>query len=316
MAPSQNGAPVAASPTTSDRRDVQFRSGPLRLAGVLHVPSRPPPQGGWPALVFTGPFTGVKEQVAGHYAAQIAAAGFVTLAFDPRNFGASDAVVAQHEDSGGKLADLRAATSFLAAQPEVDGERLGCVGICLGGGYALRHSAFDPRIKALAVVAAAFNDPVAMRDGMGAAGYRDAMAAFAAVEQREHDTGEVEYLPAVASDGGEAAMPGAEPWAYYGTARSTSAGWVNRVTRLSIRELLTFDAASAADFIAPTPTLVVHGRVDEFCSPSAAQAVYDRIGGTKELLWLETTNHIDLYDQAEFVQPAVERIQGWMSVHL
>ncbi len=321
MAATEDGERVAARATavplpTIETRDIEFPSGSLRLSGVLHFPMGPAPERGWPALVFTGPFSGVKEQVVGHYAAELAAAGFVTLAFDHRNFGASEALVAQHEDSAGKLTDLRAATSSLATLPQVDAGRLGCVGICLGGGYALRHSAFDPRIRALAVVAGAFNDPVAMRRGMGAAGYREAMTAFAAVEQREYVTQQIEYLPAVAPDGGEAAMPGAEPWEYYGTARSTSAGWVNRVTRLSIRELLTFDAASAADFIGPTPTLVVHGRTDEFCSPAAAQAVHERIAGTKEIMWLDTTNHIDLYDQPEFVEPAVARIQAWMAAHL
>lgn len=52
-------------------------------------------------------------------------------------------------------------------------------------------------------------------------------------------------------------MPGDEPWRYYGTERALSPGWVNRVTRLSLRELLTFDATSAAEFLAPTPALVV-----------------------------------------------------------
>jgi hypothetical protein len=91
------------------------------------------------------------------------------------------------------------------------------------------------------------------------------MARFAEVAQRQFDTGEIEYLPAVTDSGGEAAMPGQEPLDYYGTARSASPGWVNRTTRLSLRELLTFDAAVGADFIAPTPTLIVHGRTDHFC---------------------------------------------------
>ena len=79
--------------------------------------------------------------------------------FDHRGFGASGGEPRQHEDAAGKLEDLRSATSALAAHPAVDAARLGCVGVCLGGGYALRHSAFDPRIRAVAFVAAAFNDP-------------------------------------------------------------------------------------------------------------------------------------------------------------
>lgn len=301
------------SRTTSATAPLSFTAGGTPVAGVLRSPSGT----GLPGVVLTGPFTGVKEQVVATYAENLTAAGLVTLVFDHRGFGESGGEPRQHEDSAGKLADLRAATSALAAQPHVDAGRLACVGICLGGGYALRHSAFDPRVRATAFVAAAFNDPRAMRAGMGAEGYRAAMADAAAVEQRRHDTGEVEYLPAVDADGGPAAMPGREPWDYYGTERSASPGWRNRVTRDSIRELLTFDAAIGADFLAPTPALFVHGRRDDFCSPEAARATYERVGSAdKEFLWLDTTNHIDLYDQPEYVEPAAARVAEWLLARL
>lgn len=301
--------------TSSSTHDVNFAVDGIDLAGRLRVPEQR--TGQLPALVFTGPFTGVKEQVAGLYAERLAARGFVTLAFDHRNFGASGGDRRQHEDPAGKLADLSAATSYLATHPVVDEKRVGCVGICMGGGYALKHSAFDRRISALAVVAAAFNDPVVMREGMGEENYRAAMASFAEVAQREHATGGIEYIKAVTQlEGEEAAMPGVEPFEYYGTERSATPGWENRVTRLSIRELLTFDAALGADFISPTPTLVVHGRTDGFCSPSGARDIHDRIDGTKDLLWLDTSNHIDLYDQPAYVEPAVDRVTEWMAEYL
>ena len=111
-------------------------------------------------------------------------------------------------------------------------------------------------------------------------------------------------------------MSGAEPFAYYGTARSASPGRVNQVTRLSIRELLTFDAAMAGEFLGATPTLIVHGRRDAFCSPADAQALYDGLTGPRELRWLDTANQIDLYDQPAFVDPAVEHVARWMTDHL
>jgi fermentation-respiration switch protein FrsA (DUF1100 family) len=305
--------------TTSSGHDttaLEFPAGGVRLAGVLRTP-RGRDGAPRPGVVLTGPFTGVKEQVVAIYASRLADAGLVTLAVDHRNFGGSGGEPRQHEDSAGKLADLRAATSALAAHPAVDAGRLGCVGVCLGGGYALRHSAFDPRIRAVACVAAAFNDPRAMRQGMGDEAYRDQMRAFAAVEQRQFDTGETEYLPAVDGDGGEAAMPGREPWEYYGTRRSAAAGWANRVTRLSVRELLTFDAAIGADFLAGTPALFIHGRRDDFCSPDAADATYRRAQSAgKEFLWLDTTNHIDLYDNPVYVDPAADRLSDWLTGRL
>ena len=299
-----------------DTMPLEFSVRGQRVAGLFRSP-RGAPGAQVPGVVLTGPFTGVKEQVVSVYARRLADAGLATLVFDHRNFGASGGEPRQHEDSAGKLDDLRGATSALAGQPSVDAGRLGCVGVCLGGGYALRHSAFDPRIRAVAFVAAAFNDPHAMREGMGDAGYRDQMRAFAAVEQRQFDTGEIEYLPAVDGDGGEAAMPGREPWDYYGTERSAAPGWTNRVTRLSIRELLTFDAAIGADFLAGTPALFIHGRRDGFCSPEAAEGVYRRAQtADKDFFWLDTTNHIDLYDNPAYVDPASARLSGWLAERL
>jgi uncharacterized protein len=296
-------------------RPTWFASDGIDLAGDLRVPDEIP-SGGAPGVLLTGPLTGVKEQVAGVYAARLADAGYVTLAFDHRNFGASGGEPRQHEDSAGKLHDLRDALGHLAEQPEVDPSRLGVVGICLGTAYALRFSAFDPRVRALALVAGAYNDPRAMRSGMGSEGYRATLGRLAEVAERQRATGEVSYLAAVSADGRPAIMGGDEPYAYYGTDRAPSPGWVNRVTELSIRELITLDAAMAADFISPTPMLVVHGRADAYCSPEDAQAVFDRAGEPKRLVWLDTTCHIDLYDDPTYVAPAVVEVAGWFAEHL
>jgi uncharacterized protein len=298
-----------------EQRRFTFTSDSFELVGDLRLPAAIP-EAGAPAIVFTGPFTGVKEQVTGLYAARLAEAGYVTLAFDHRRFGESSGTPRQHEDAAGKLADLRDAVTHLGAIEEVDGSRIAVCGICLGTAYALKFAAFDPRVRGLALVAGAYNNPYDMRAGMGEDGYRAQLERFAAVARDEALSGEVPYLPAVADAGGEAAMGGQEPYDYYGTERSASPHWRNRVTLSSIRELITLDAAMAADFITPTPVLMVHGRTDGYCSPAAAAAVFERMGKPKELVWLDTSNHIDLYDRDVFVGPAVERIAAWFDRHL
>src|SRR5215469_4080114 len=244
----------------------QWQVDGLTLVGDLRLPS---PGGRAAGLVFTGPFTGVRDQVTGLYAERLAAAGYVTLAFDHRNFGESDGQPRRHEDPQGKIADLRSAVSFLRARPEVDPARIGAIGICLGGGYALRFAAFDPRIKAFAGIAGAYNTPYAMRAGMGADGYRQALASFTALAE-EHDRGtDVRYIPAVAAEG-EAAMAGPEPFAYYGTDRGASAHWENSVTTASVRELITVEIIIGAEFIAKMPGLIVHRVVHASCIPIVA----------------------------------------------
>ncbi|MBB6351809.1 alpha/beta hydrolase [Nonomuraea muscovyensis] len=289
---------------------IEFEADGVGLAGDLRVPAGG--RGPLPALVLTGPFTGVRDQVTGLYAERLAREGYVTLAFDHRNWGESAGTPRRHEDPQGKLHDLRAAVSVLRSRPEVDGERIGAVGICLGGGYALRFAAFDPRVKVFAGIAGAYNNPYTMRAGMD---YQAALAGLGEVLERQDLGGPVEYLPAVAEEG-EAAMPGDEPYAYYGTERAASASWANEVTRASIRELITVDNMMGADFLSPKPALIVHGVVDRFCSPEGAEEVFRRLDEPKRLVWLDAQRHIDLYDAEPYVSQAVEATAAFLREHL
>jgi uncharacterized protein len=260
---------------------VSFRSEGLRLAGVLHRTDGPR------AIVLTGPFTGVKEQVTGDYAGRLAAAGFTTLAFDHRGFGESEGRP-QHEDSQGKLADLRAAVGLLAGE----GYRVALVGVCLGGGYAMKAAATDPRVFAVAGIAGAYNSPAWFAERMGRDAYRTALAGMLA--------GYDEFLPAVAPDGGEAAMPGEEPWSYYSAQAEAQTGkWTNRVTRGSLHSLMTLDVLGCRPLL--PPSLIVHGRRDDYCSPELAEAM-----AADETVWLDCERHVDLYDVDAYVTRAVD----------
>jgi fermentation-respiration switch protein FrsA (DUF1100 family) len=270
---------------------VTFTADGITLVGHLAVAA-----GAAPAVVLTGPFTGVKEQVVGTYAARLLERGLTTLAFDHRGFGESGGR-RTHEDSQGKLADLRAAVSLLAAHPAVDPARVAVAGICLGGGYAVRAAVTDPRIRAVVGIAGAYNSPVRFSSG-DPDGYRQALTSF--VERYD------EELPAVAPDGAMAAMRGDEPFAYYGTPRSAAAHWENRVTYGSLHALMTFDALGAAPLLTATPLLVVHGRTDAYCAPELAEALYTEATGPKEIRWLDAEQHIDLYDADPYVGQAAD----------
>jgi fermentation-respiration switch protein FrsA (DUF1100 family) len=226
----------------------------------------------------------------------LAVAGFTTLAFDHRGFGESSGRRA-HEDSQGKLADLRAAVSLLAGHPAVDLARVAVVGICLGGGYAVRAAATDPRIRAVVGIAGAYNSPVRFSAG-DPHGYRQALKSFL---DRYDDE-----LLAVAPGGAMAAMRGDEPFAYYGTQRSAAERWENWVTYGPLHSLMTFDALGAAPLLGETPLLVVHGRTDAYCAPELAEALYTDATGPKEMRWLDVKQHIDLYDVEPYVGQAAD----------
>ena len=290
----------------AESHDVTFRSDDISLAGTLHLPAPDQRDPGLPlpGIAVTGPFTGVRDQVAGTYARQLARAGFAALAFDHRGFGGSEGRRC-HEDSQGKLADLRAAVGFLQSRPDIDSSRIGLLGVCLGGGYAVRAASQDPRVRAVAGVAGGYNSPAWFAGQLGTDTYRGALASFLA--------GYDEYIPAVADGGAEAAMAGDEPYAYYGTDRSRSRLWENKVTRGSLHSLMTFDALGAAPLLGQTPLLVVHGKADAFCSPELAAALHEQAPGDKEIVWLDSSLHIDLYDTEPYLSQALDSVTGFFA---
>jgi cephalosporin-C deacetylase-like acetyl esterase len=55
------------------------------------------------------------------------------------------------------MEDFKNTISFLSSLNDVDKERIGVCGISMGGGYMLQLSAFDRRIRAVAIVASGLN---------------------------------------------------------------------------------------------------------------------------------------------------------------
>jgi uncharacterized protein len=300
------------------KEKVHFQTEGLKVVGNLFRPqnSKEEDEVSLPAILVAGAMTGVKEQVAGQYAERIAKDGYVTLVLDHRNFGESEGEPRQHEDPAKKLEDFKNAISFISSLKGIDRERIGACGISMGGGYMLQLAAFDRRIKAVSIVASALNLADTLLEMLGKEGFVNFLKEFNNARQRHYDTGEVQYIPAVATDNKPAAMIGDEPFEYYGTSRAWSPGWVNRCTTESIENLMSYNAIPYARHVSPTPLLIVHGKNDKYCLPKFAQEVYDLVDEPKEILWLDTSNHIDLYNNEKYVGPAINKIVEWFNKYL
>lgn len=299
------------------KEKVHFQSEGLKVVGNLFRPQNSKEEEvSLPAILVAGAMTGVKEQVAGQYAERIAKDGYVTLALDHRHFGESEGEPRQHEDPAKKLEDFKNAISFISSLKGIDRERIGACGISMGGGYMLQLAAFDRRIKAVSIVASGLNLADTLLEMLGKEGFVNFLKEFNNARKRHYDTGEVQYIPAVATDNKPAAMIGGEPFEYYGTSRAWSPGWVNRYTTESIENLMSYNAIPYARHVSPTPLLIVHGKNDKYCLPKFAQEVYDLADEPKEILWLDTSNHIDLYDNEKYVGPAISKIVEWFNKYL
>ena len=99
------------------------------------------------AVAVSGPFGAVKEQSSGLYAQALAERGFLTIAFDPSFTGESGGVPRNVASPDINTEDFSAAVDFLANEDRVDPERIGILGICGWGGFAINAAANDTRIK-------------------------------------------------------------------------------------------------------------------------------------------------------------------------
>ena len=119
----------------------------ITLAADLYIPKMTVEKK-LPAIAVSGPFGAVKEQSSGLYAQTLAERGFLTIAFDPSFTGESGGQPRSVASPDINTEDFSAAVDYLATRPDVDAERIGIVGICGWGGFAINAAANDTRIKA------------------------------------------------------------------------------------------------------------------------------------------------------------------------
>ena len=100
----------------------------IELAADLYKPKNA--AGKLAAVAVSGPFGAVKEQCSGLYAQELAARGFLTVAFDPSYTGESGGTPRCVASPDINTEDFSAAVDFLSVRDDVDPERIGILGIC------------------------------------------------------------------------------------------------------------------------------------------------------------------------------------------
>jgi fermentation-respiration switch protein FrsA (DUF1100 family) len=306
-------------PDPSRRADVRFDSDGLSLAGHLYRPPDTARGDRTAAIVMCGPASSVKEQTLPHYAERFADAGYTVLTFDPRTYGGSEGEPRCYYDPGGIIADLGNAVSYMLTRNDTDPSRVAVVGVCMGGGYAVSAAARDRRLSAAVSVAGGYDIGGTFLANMGSDGFAAFIRQINDHATREYESGETQYVPAIAPDlsGGLAFMPNPEAFSYYDrTSRTHAPSWENRVAAKSLQAYFAYSAIPDAELVAPTPLLIVHGTTDAFLWPEFASRVFEAASGDKQLTWIETHNHIELYDQVPYVTEAAGLIIDWLEPRL
>jgi len=129
-----------------------YQSGDETVQGFLALPDS---AGRHPALVVIQEWWGLNDWIK-EQAQRFADQGYVALAVDLyRGKVASDPNMA-HELMRGMpqdraLRDLKAAFDYLASRPDVNKDKIGSVGWCMGGGLSLQLAVHEPKLAACVV---------------------------------------------------------------------------------------------------------------------------------------------------------------------
>lgn len=286
---------------TRTRVEYKNRYG-ITLAGDLYVSKDLDTSADYPALVVGPPYGGVKEQGPGVYANQLARRGFVVLAFDPSFNGESGGDVRHVSSADIFVEDFSAGVDYLGTLAFVNRERIGAVGICGSGGFALSAAQVDKRIKAVAT-ASMYDISRAGRYGFGdtvdADGLDEMLDHLAAKRWEDVDNGVAEYNPAFPEEVVETVPEGLDPnseefFRYYGLVRGHHPNARGGFTTTSSMSMINFSLLDHVNTISPRPILLIIG--ENAHSRYFSEDVYEAADEPKELYVVPDAEHIDLYD--------------------
>ena len=274
-----------------------------------------------PAIAISGPFGAVKEQSSGLYAQTLAERGFITLAFDPSYTGESSGTPRHVASPDINTEDFSAAVDFLSNCKNVDENKIGILGICGFGGFAINAAAIDTRIKATTAVTMYDMTRVSAR------GYNDSVDENARYEmkqklnkQRTEDFKSNKYEGA---EGLPEKLTGNEPqfvkdyWGYYKTKRGFHTRSINSNGKWNMTSSLSLINQPILQYSSEirTPVLVIHG--ENAHSRYFGEDAFKKLkGNNKELFIVKGANHVDLYDGGDKNAIPFDKIENFYNSNL
>lgn len=139
----------AMSTFASEGKQVSYKSGDETVQGMLYSPTG---KGPFPALIVIHEWWGLDDWVK-EQASKFADAGYVALAIDLYRGKSTANPEEAHELMRGvpedrAQRDLQAAFDYLKSRKDVKANRIGAIGWCMGGGYALDVALQEPTLAA------------------------------------------------------------------------------------------------------------------------------------------------------------------------
>jgi hypothetical protein len=294
----------------------------MNVTGNLFTPKAGDRSKRSPAVVVSHPMGVVKEQSANFYAIKMAERGFVAMSIDLPFWGESEGQARNLVSPDIYAEAFSAAVDYIGTRTYVDRARIGVIGICGSGSFAISAAKIDPRLKAIATVS--------MYD-MGAVN-RDALNHSLSLEQRkqiiaaaaeqryiEFTGGEPEYTSGTVHQLTANSTPiEREFYDFYRTPRGeftpagTSPRLTTRPTLTSNVKFMNFYPFNDIETISPRPMLFITS--DQAHSREFSEDAYKRAAELKEIVRVPSAGHVKLNDQVSLIP--FDKLQSFFDRYL
>ena len=280
----------------------------MNIAGNLYLPKDMDKSKKHTAIIVGHPMGAVKEQSADLYAVKMAERGFVTMSVDLAFWGGSDGQPRNAVAPELYAETFSAAVDYLGTGPFADREKIGAIGICGSGSFAISAAKIDPRLKAVATISM-YDMGAANRNGLNhSLTLAQRKQIIDAAEQRyvEFQGGATKYTSGTVHEITEKSNPiEREFYDFYRTPRGefTPAGssplLTTHPTLSSNTKFMNFYPFNDIETISPRPLLFITG--DQAHSKEFSEDAYKRAAEPKELYYVAGAGHVDLYDRVELI---------------
>lgn len=286
-------------PTDVVEEAVSFESNGFKLKGTLYKPADV--SGALGAVVVTGAWTTVKEQMPGTYGVELAKRGLLALTFDFTGWGMSEGKPRYVEDPTVKTADIHAAVKFLASRDDVDPTNINGLGVCASSGYMAEAVADNDLLQKLTLVAPWLHDA-----NMAEAIYGGTETVGNLIKATEDATTSDNPPVLTAASSSDNTSPMYQAPYYTEEHRGLISEYDNKFSVLTWKPWLTYDGQASADRITK-PILMVGS--EGIALPAGAEAYEARTKAPVKKVWLDgDANQFDFYDRADVVFAASDAV--------
>jgi fermentation-respiration switch protein FrsA (DUF1100 family) len=224
-----------------------------KIVGMLHIPEKTPA----PAIIFCHGFTGNRiesHRLFVHAAREMCKKGFVILRFDFRGSGESDGLF-ENVTISEEISDLKAAIDWLYNREEILKDKIGVIGLSLGGVIAILTASQDERIKAICT----WSTPADLKDPEF---QNTAKSIFGEVKIEKIILKEYIDLPSG-----------------------------DRIKRKFLIDAFKHDILKSVEKISPRPILIIHGTKDPLVPISHAEKLFEKAKDPKKKILIENADH-------------------------